>query len=41
MTTDTYINRASVVMLLTKLAERFTDLPITLVLDNARYPRNA
>ncbi len=41
VTTDTYINSECVVMLLTKLAERFTDLSITLVLDNARYQRNA
>lgn len=41
VTNDTYINSESVVMLLAKLAERFTDLPITLVLDNARYQRNA
>lgn len=41
VTNDTYINTESVVALLTILAERFTDLPITLVLDNARYQRNA
>ena len=36
-----YINSESVVTLLKKLAAQFTDLPITLVLDNARYQRNA
>ncbi len=40
VTNDTYINSESVVTLLTKLTERFTDRPITLVLDNARYQRN-
>ncbi|MCL4352639.1 MAG: transposase [Firmicutes bacterium] len=40
VTSDTYINSDSVVTLLKNLAERFTDLPITLVLDNARYQRN-
>lgn len=34
-----YINSQSVVDLLHKLAALFTDLPITLVLDNARYQR--
>ena len=29
------------VTLLNELVKRFTDLPITLVLDNARYQRNA
>ena len=41
MTHDTTINSESVVTLLKKLAQQFTDLPITLVLDNARYQRNA
>ncbi len=41
VTHDTYINTESVVALLHQLAERFTDLPITLVLDNARYQCNA
>ena len=40
VTNDAYINSESVVALLKKLAEKFTDLPITLVLDNARYQRN-
>ena len=40
VTTDTYINSQSVVELFTQLAARFTDLPITVVLDNARYQRN-
>lgn len=34
-----YINSQSVVDLLRKLASLFTDLPISLVLDNARYQR--
>ncbi|HUM67904.1 MAG TPA: IS630 family transposase [Chloroflexota bacterium] len=34
-----YINSQSVVALLRQLAALFTDLPITLVLDNARYQR--
>ena len=41
MTNDTYINAGdplgAVCALLTKLQEAFADLPITLVLDNARY----
>ena len=41
VTHDTDINSESVVTLLKKLAERFTDLPFTLVLDNARDQRNA
>ncbi len=41
VTNDKYINSESVVALLEKLAKKFTDLPITLVLDNARYQRNA
>ncbi|MDA8193451.1 MAG: transposase [Thermaerobacter sp.] len=41
VTHDTTINSESVVTLLKKLAAQFTDLPITLVLDNARYQRNA
>ena len=41
VTNDTYINSESVVTLLNQLVKRFTDLPITLVLDNARYQRNA
>ncbi len=41
VTNDTYINSESVVTLLEKLAKKFTDLPITIVLDNARYQRNA
>lgn len=41
VTNDTYINTGSVVTLLSKLAAQFTTLPITLVLDNARYQRNA
>jgi transposase len=37
VTNDSYINANSVVLLLHKLASTFSDLPITLVLDNARY----
>ncbi len=40
VTNDTYINSTSVVALLERLAERFSDLPITVILDNARYQRN-
>ena len=40
VTTDTYIKSQSVVELFTQVAARFTDLPITVVLDNARYQRN-
>ena len=36
-----YINSQSVVTLLQKLAQQFGNLPITIVLDNARYQRNA
>ena len=41
VTNDPDINSESVVTLLEKLAKKFTDLPITIVLDNARYQRNA
>ena len=41
VTNDSSMNSESVVALLEKLAKKFTDLPITLVLDNARYQRNA
>ncbi len=37
VTNDTDINLESVVTLLNQLVKRFTDLPIPLVLDNARY----
>jgi transposase len=37
VTNDSYINAESVTTLLRKLAAMFSDLPITLVLDNARY----
>ena len=40
VTNTTYINSESVVALLRQLAQQFTDHPITLVLDNARYQRN-
>ena len=36
-----YINSQSVVTLLQKLAQQFGNLSITIVLDNARYQRNA
>jgi transposase len=39
VTNDTYINAFSVAELLCKLAIDFRDLPITLVMDNARYQR--
>jgi transposase len=37
VTNESYINAESVVTLLRQLAAMFSDLPITLVLDNARY----
>ena len=39
VTNDTYINAASVCELLHKLADLHLDVPITLVLDNARYQK--
>ena len=41
VTNDSYINSTSVVALLQRLAQDFGNLPITVVLDNARYQRNA
>jgi hypothetical protein len=41
VTTLTYINSQSVCQLLVKLAELSLQVPITLVLDNARYQRCA
>jgi len=41
ITNTAYIHAQSVVDLLTKLHEQFVDLPITLVLDQAAYPRCA
>ena len=41
VTNDTYINSTSVTELLRRLAQDFGELPITVVLDNARYQRNA
>lgn len=38
-TNDSYINSFSVARLMCKIAVAFTDLPITLVMDNARYQR--
>lgn len=40
VTNETDIDRASMVELFEKLAARFTDHPITVVLDHARYPRH-
>lgn len=40
-TNDQYINSFSVVELLKTIASEFMDLPITIVLDNATYQRNA
>ena len=39
VTNDTYINAFSVARLMCNIAVEFTDLPITLVMDNARYQR--
>jgi len=39
VTNDTYINALSVCDLLRKLRERFPEMPITLILDNARYQK--
>jgi len=39
VTNDTYINALSVCELLGKLRELFPDIPITLILDNARYQK--
>lgn len=39
ITNDNYINADSVCQLLTKLRLAYPDIPITLVLDNARYQR--
>lgn len=39
VTNDSYINAESVVQLLHKLALKYVNLPITLVLDNARYQK--
>ena len=39
VTNDTYINALSVCELLRKLRERFPNIPITLILDNARYQK--
>jgi len=36
-TNETYINAESVAVLLRQIATTFSDLPITLVMDNARY----
>jgi transposase len=39
ITNDTYINSFSVAKLMCNIAVAFSDLPITLVMDNARYQR--
>jgi transposase len=39
VTNETYINARSIARLMCKLALEFMDLPITLVMDNARYQR--
>jgi transposase len=39
VTNETYINAESVCLLLTDMAHRYGSLPITLVLDNARYQK--
>ena len=39
VTNDTYINALSVCDLLRKVRERFPKIPITLILDNARYQK--
>jgi transposase len=38
-TNDTYINSCAVAKLMCQIAVEFADLPITLVMDNARYQR--
>lgn len=39
VTNDTYINSDTIVELLIKLKQAYTDIPLTLVMDNARYQR--
>jgi transposase len=39
VTNETYINAESVCLLLTQIAAAYANLPITLVLDNARYQK--
>jgi len=41
ITNETYINAQSVCDLLYKISQRYTGIPITLVLDNARYQKCA
>ena len=41
VTNDSYINAQSIYELLSKLALKHTNIPITLVLDNARYQKCA
>ena len=39
ITHDTYINSDTIVALLIKLKQEYTDIPLTLIMDNARYQR--
>lgn len=39
VTNDAYINALSIIELMTKLVQKYTDKPITLVMDNARYQK--
>jgi len=39
VTNETYINAESVCLLLTDIAHRYGSIPITIVLDNARYQK--
>jgi transposase len=39
ITNDVYINSDTIVDLLIKLKQTYTDIPLTLVMDNARYQR--
>ena len=39
VTNTGYINAVSVCELLTKIASKYDDMPITIILDNARYQR--
>lgn len=41
ITTDTYINASSVCDLLLEIRREYVDIPVTLVLDNARYQKCA
>ncbi len=41
VTTETYINSQSICDILWQIAKRYTTVPITIVLDNARYQKCA